>query len=95
MAWPQAVISALAPETGAIFLWNDRLNGSADPVSDRKKLIAQYAEQESNPLKAAEQGLIENVIQPEETRAELICALEMLSSKRVSTMPKKHSNIQL
>lgn len=95
MAWPQAVVSVLAPETGVSFLWNDRLAGSADPVNDRQKLIAQYAEEEGSPLKAAEQGLIENVILPEETRAELIRALEMLSSKRISTMAKKHSNIQL
>lgn len=95
IAWPDAVISALAPETGAIFLWNDRLAESASPIEDRKKLIAQYAKEEGNPMEAAAQGLIENVIQPEDTRAELIRALEMLSSKRVSTLPKKHSNIQL
>ncbi|HCC02794.1 MAG TPA: carboxyl transferase [Ruminococcaceae bacterium] len=95
VAWPQAVISALAPETGAVFFWNDRLAGSADPIADRKKLIAQYAAEACNPMQAAAQGLIENVIQPEDTRAELVRALEMLSSKRVSTLPKKHSNIQL
>ena len=39
MAWPNSVVSPLAPETAAIFLWNDRLSGSEDPVEDRKKLI--------------------------------------------------------
>lgn len=95
MAWPDAVVSALAPETGAAFLWNDRLADSADPIGDRKKLIAQYAHEEGSPLKAAGYGLIETVVLPQETRDKLLHVLDMLSSKRVSTMPKKHNNIQL
>lgn len=95
VAWPDAVVSALAPETGAVFLWNDRLAGSPDPVSERKKLFATYAKTEGNPMQAAAQGLIEDVVEPVQTRETVARVLDMLSSKRVSTMPKKHSNIQL
>lgn len=95
MAWPDAVVSAVAPETGAIFLWNDRLAGSADPVNDRKKLIEEYRQTEASAQKAAEEGIIEAVVSPEETRAEIIACLDMLSGKRVSTLPKKHADIQL
>ena len=95
ISWPDAVISPLSPETAAIFLCNDKLKGSENPTEDRKKLIEEYKNTEASPLKAAADGLIEDVISPEETRSSLISALDMLSGKRVSTLPKKHSNIQL
>ena len=95
LAWPEAVVSALMPETAAVFLWNDRLAGSSDPVGDRKKLIEEYRTTEATPVKAAADGFIEDIVNPEDTRSELISVLTMLSGKRVSTLPKKHANIQL
>ena len=95
MAWPDAVVSALCPQTAAMFLWNDRLAGSSDPVADRKKLVEEYKKTEASPFAAAAQGLIEDIINPEETREKVIANLEMLSGKRVSMLPKKHTNIQL
>ena len=38
---------------------------------------------------------IEDIIDPAETRAKVIANLEMLEGKRVSRLPKKHSNIQI
>ncbi len=93
IAWPDAVISPLAPETAAIFLWNDRLAGSANPIEDRKKLIEEYKVTEASPFAAAANGFIEDIINPEDTRIRIIANLEMLFSKRVSHLPKKHSNI--
>lgn len=95
IAWPDACVSALAPETAAIFLHNDRLAGSSDPIADRRKLIEEYKTTEASAFAAAAGGLIEDVAQPEETRAKLLRTLDMLSGKRVSTLPKKHANIQL
>lgn len=95
MAWASASVSPISPATGAMFLWNDRLAGSSNPVEDRKKLIKEYKEKETCPLKAAAEGYIEDVILPEETRAKVVANLEMLSGKRVSRLPKKHANIQM
>lgn len=95
LAWSGATVSALAPETAAVFLWNDRLAGSSDPVGDRNKLIEEYRTTEATPLKAAADGFIEDVVEPGDTRSALISVLTMLSGKRVSTLPKKHANIQL
>lgn len=93
IAWPDAVVSPLAPETAAIFLWNSRLVGSASPVEDRKKLIEEYKVTEASPFVAAANGFIEDIITPEDTRIRIIATLEMLSNKRVAGLPKKHSNI--
>ena len=94
-AWPDAVVSAIRPETAAEFLWHDRLKGSDDPVNDRKKLAEEYRRTKADAFSAAEGGLIEDVVKPEKTRDKLIACLDMLSGKRVSTLPKKHADIQL
>ncbi len=94
-AWPDAVVSAVAPETGAVLLWNDRLKGSSDPVADRKKLIEEYRATRAGAAEAAAGGLIEDLVEPSETRGKLLACLEMLSGKRVATLPKKHADIQL
>ncbi|NLG92972.1 MAG: carboxyl transferase, partial [Clostridiales bacterium] len=95
MAWPNAVVSPLAPETAAIFLWNDRLANSANPVEDRKKLIEEYKETEASPFAVAADGYIEDIVHPKDTRIRVIANLQMLSEKRVSGLSKKHSNIQI
>ncbi len=94
-AWPDAVVSALRPETAAVFLWSDRLKNSAHPVEDRAKLIEEYRRTRADAYSAAADGMIEDVVEPEETRDRLISCLDMLSGKRVSTLPKKHADIQL
>jgi acetyl-CoA carboxylase carboxyltransferase component len=95
IAWPNAVISQLCPETAAVFLWNERLSGSENPVEDRKKLIEEYKVTQAAPFEAAANGLIDDIIPAEETRIKIIASLEMLSGKRTTGLPKKHSNIQL
>ncbi len=95
LAWADAVVSPMAPAAAALFLHGEKLKGSSNPVEDRKKLIQEYASTEASPLSAAAQGFIEDVILPQETRAKVIANLAMLSGKRVSNLPKKHSNIQL
>ena len=44
---------------------------------------------------SAEKGAIDEVISSTETRKVLVSALDILSSKRVETLSKKHSNITL
>ncbi len=95
LAWPQAVISPLAPETAVQILWRDRLAVMQDPVADREALAAEYAAEEGSPFKAAAGGYLTDIVTPEETKAKLAALLEMLAGKRVSRLPKKHSNIQL
>lgn len=44
---------------------------------EKKQAIREYTEKFSNPYRAAEQGFIDEVIQPRDTRFKLIQALEM------------------
>lgn len=95
VAWPSAVISPLAPETACAILYNDRVAKAANPKAERNVIVEEYKDNEASPVTAAISGIIDDVISPENTRVKLIAALDALSGKRVSTLPKKHSNIQL
>lgn len=95
MAWPTAVISALAPETAVAILLNDKLKGSTDPIADRAKLVQEYKDTQASALAAAANGFVEDVIDPLETSEKVFAALDMMLGKRVSRLPKKHANIQL
>ena len=95
MAWANAVVCPLAPQTAAMFLWSDRLKKSGNTKEARNKLIEEYKATEATPFAAAAEGFIEDIIDPAETRAKVIANLEMLEGKRVSRLPKKHSNIQI
>ena len=81
---------------GAVNIIHRReLAESDEPDERRVELIADYERRFSNPYVAAEQGLIDEVIEPRETRPRLVAALEMLRTKRGGLPPKKHGNIPL
>jgi len=56
---------------------------------------AEYAEMFANPYRAAERGIVDDVILPEETRAKVIAGFKMLENKADTLPPKKHGNIPL
>lgn len=90
LAWNTASISALAPLTGATIMWSDKMNVPAD---QRSALVEEYKNTECSAFNAAAEGYVEDVIDPEDTRAKLFAALDMLAGKRVTTLPKKHGTI--
>jgi len=61
----------------------------------RAELIQEYEDHLANPYLAAERGYVDAVIQPHETRTEIVRALRLLRSKRETLPPKKHGNIPL
>lgn len=93
LAWPQAQISALAPETAIEFLWTDRFKGTEDAKKTREELLNKYIETEASPLEAAKGGFVESVVAPENTRNTVIAMLDMLAGKRENKLPKKHTTI--
>ena len=60
-----------------------------------KEKTEEFKHRFANPYVAAERGYVDAVIQPHETRARVIRALEMLDTKRDKNPPKKHGNIPL
>lgn len=95
-AWPAAVISALTPEAAVQVLYTDDLKADKKPaLQSRAELEAKFAADVADGVAAAAAGMVDDVIDPAETRKYVIAALEMLSSKRESNPPKKHGNLPL
>ena len=95
-AWPGAVISPLTGEAAIQVMWKDEIKRSTgDAVAARAELAAKYEAEVADGVNAAAQGLIDDVIDPADSRKTIIAALELLSSKRDSNPPKKHGNMPL
>lgn len=98
-AWVTASVSALTPEAEAVIILGDdfggKLKGSKNPQADKAAVIAEFKDSHLTALNAAKNGYVEDIINPEETRAKLIAALDILANKRVSTLPKKHNNLYI
>ncbi len=88
LALADAEICALNPATAVQFLYFDRLGDE-----NRDDLEKEYILTEGSPFKAAVNGAIDDIVLKEDCCTSVINALEMMSSKRVNTIEKKHSNM--
>lgn len=91
LAYPTAEIAPLAPAAGVGMLYNERLKKG----ENRDMLEAEYKEKEASVYNAAKLGLVDDVIDPSETRQRVAAAFEMLRSKRAASISRKHGNMPL
>jgi acetyl-CoA/propionyl-CoA carboxylase len=94
-AWPTAEIAVLGPEAAITIIHRRDLKQSADVVATKKKLAKEFRDRFANPYIAAENGVIDLVIDPLETRPMIIRALDALANKKESRPWKKHGNMNL
>lgn len=94
-AWPTAEIAVMGPEGAAQILYRNELSAAEDPAALLAERTEQYRERFANPYIASARGMVDDVIDPRETRARLIDGLHMLADKREDRPPKKHGNIPL
>jgi propionyl-CoA carboxylase beta chain len=71
-------------------LFKKQVADAADPDAKRKELVDDYEDKFNNPYVAAARGLIDDVIEPRDTRRVLIQALEVTKSKRERHIARKH-----
>ena len=89
LAYPQAEIAVMGAEGAVNILYRN------STLEEKKRIIKDYENQFSNPYRAAERGLIDEIIMPRDTRKKLIRALDMCHNKNKSNPPKKHGNMPL
>ncbi|MDY7081094.1 MAG: acyl-CoA carboxylase subunit beta [Halobacteria archaeon] len=94
-AWPTAEIAVMGPKGAVEILYDDEIENADDPEEKRDELMAEYREEFANPYSAAEEGYVDDVFEPKETRPRLVNDLELLESKRKKNPTKKHGNIPL
>ena len=94
-AWPNAEVAVMGPEGAVNIIYRKDLAAAEDPSALRKQLTDQYRADLANPYIAASSGYLDDIIQPAESRARVIDALESLRDKRKKTPARKHGNIPL
>ena len=97
VAWPEARIAVVGGPPAVQILHGKKLRGmepDARAVTERE-LVEAYETEFDNPYRAAERGLVDAVIAPEQTRSVLCDALEVLATKRDRQPARRHSNTPL
>ena len=95
LAWPGAEIAVMGADGAVNIIYRDEISKSENPDQTRTELITDYKDRFTTPYIAASRGFLDDVIDPAETRPQIIRALEMLQTKSDSMPPKKHGNIPL
>ena len=94
-AWPSAEVAVMGPEAAIKILYRKELKSSNNSKKLEKELLEKYKKEVMTPYTLAENGYIEDLILPEETRQTIINSLKILENKRELLPPKKHGNIPL
>jgi methylmalonyl-CoA carboxyltransferase large subunit len=95
VAWPTAEIAVMGAEGAAEIVFRREIDGADDQDARRKELVNEYRETFANPYVAAGRRLVDDIIEPAETRKYLAEALESLHTKRELRPQKKHGLIPL
>ncbi|RLL69035.1 acyl-CoA carboxylase subunit beta [Streptomyces sp. Z26] len=92
LAWPTNEIAVMGAEGAANVIFRRQIAAADDPEAMRTHMVKEYKAELMHPYYAAERGLVEDVIDPAETRAALISALGMLATKHADLPSRKHGN---
>lgn len=94
-SWPTGELAVMGAGGAVNIIHRNQLKDADDPDQLRADLVQEYEDRLINPYVAAGRGLIDDVIDPSETRQKVIRALAMLDNKREVLPPKKHGSIPL
>ncbi|HVB77828.1 MAG TPA: acyl-CoA carboxylase subunit beta [Candidatus Nitrosotalea sp.] len=95
LAWPSAEIAVMGSEAAVNIVYRRELAAAPDPDRRRAELVTEYTARFANPYVAAERGYVDAIIEPKDTRRELIRALLLCQDKRADPPLRKHGNIPL
>lgn len=94
-AFPTAEIAVMGPEGAANILFKDVIAQAENPAVTRQEKIAEYRQKFANPYVAAARGMVDDIIDPRDTRRVLCNALEANATKREHRPARKHGNMPL
>jgi methylmalonyl-CoA decarboxylase subunit alpha len=89
VAWPSAEISVMGAEGAVEIIFRKQVEAADDPEVKRQQLIADFRKI-IDVYVAAGNAMIDDVIDPRETRATICRALEMSAGKRVERPYKRN-----
>ena len=80
----------MGAEGAASVVFKREIDAADDPEARRQELVDEYRETFSTPFVAASRGLVDDIINPADTRRKVAMALELLVNKRELRPAKKH-----
>jgi acetyl-CoA carboxylase carboxyltransferase component len=92
VAWPIAEISVMGPEGAVNIIFNKQIEASDNPEETRSRMLDAIRAQIS-PYIAAGWAMIDDVIDPAETRRVIVRGLEQARDKKIDRPWRKHGNI--
>ena len=82
LAWPTAEIAVMGPEAAVNIIYKrDLAAATGSGGAAQAQLVAEYTARFANPYVAAERGYIDDVIEPSQTRRELMRALQLVPAQ--------------
>jgi methylmalonyl-CoA carboxyltransferase large subunit len=94
-AWPTAEVAVMGAEGAVEIVFRKEMDQAQDRAARRAELIETYRSTFASPYVAAGRRLVDEIIEPADTRRHLARALEYLHTKREQRPPKKHGLIPL
>lgn len=94
-SWDTGEIAVMGAEGAVEILFKNELQDASNPKELKEKLEKEYSDTFVNPTIAAESGIIDEIIEPEQTRKVIIQSFIQLQRKEQQVLKKKHGNIPL
>ncbi|MFC5751447.1 acyl-CoA carboxylase subunit beta [Actinomadura rugatobispora] len=91
-AWPTNEIAVMGAEGAANVVFRREIAAADDPEAMRAQRVKEYKQELMHPFYAAERGLVDDVIDPADSRSTLIDALTTLRAKNARLPSRKHGN---
>jgi propionyl-CoA carboxylase beta chain len=85
-AWPGAEIAVMGAKGAVEILYAGK---------DVERHTKEYTSRFANPMVTAQRGFIDDIIEPSNTRKIICNDLDVLKTKKLDNIPRKHSNIPL
>src|SRR5215210_5314870 len=89
VAWPSAEISVMGAEGAVNIIFRKQIEAADDPEAERAQLVANF-KSIIDPYIAAGNDMVDDIIDPRETRPRIVRGLEMAATKRVDRPWRKH-----
>jgi acetyl-CoA carboxylase carboxyltransferase component len=89
VAWPSAEISVMGAEGAVNIIFRKQIEASDDPQKAREELVNNFKEI-IDPYIAAGNAMVDDIIDPRETRPTIVRGLQMAETKKIQRPWKKH-----
>ena len=90
LAWPQAQLGVMGPKQAVDLVHRRDIAAADDPAAARDRYADRYAAEHLTAASASEEGVIDEIVAPPDTRNRLVSALQTLSAPERPVRPARN-----